>query len=362
MFEIFKEIIEKNSTQEEMDVAMSNLELKDEHINELIEKIFDNQNSFNNDHLPFAIESLYKSNDKGKFMLSCVLLEATLEYLPYITRLENVPIFKAKLEFFYPTINAVFARTFNGIADCLAEIILNNDPSLSLASDEDRAGILKSLNNKLELLYNYFNENEHVDDAIYFSLEILLDLATYLNDVDTLNWLDKLSVSRINVSSKIFLTKALLVNNMVVSDQLIDELVKEEAYRFASVLSRINRLDVIENKDIVQEDIARSKMINWLMYPTELGDTLKDIVFVDKFEMDDMDYFIYKFTSTNDYFADKGYMLGVTGGYEKGKLSVDDCGHTFSKFEPIQDDYVEQAKEIVLMIIKMYQEQVSKMK
>ena len=63
-----------------------------------------------------------------------------------------------------------------------------------------------------------------------------------------------------------------------------------------------------------------------------------------------------------NYFADKGYMLGVTGGYEKGKLSVDDCGHTFSKFEPIQDDYVEQAKEIVLMIIKMYQEQVSKMK
>ena len=43
-------------------------------------------------------------------------------------------------------------------------------------------------------------------------------------------------------------------------------------------------------------------------------------------------------------------MLGISGGYEKGKVTTQTTGYTFSNFEEIQDDYKKQAEDIIELI------------
>ena len=43
-------------------------------------------------------------------------------------------------------------------------------------------------------------------------------------------------------------------------------------------------------------------------------------------------------------------MIGVAGGYDKDMISDNETGHTFSDFEPIGDNYKEQALSIIKMI------------
>ena len=40
-------------------------------------------------------------------------------------------------------------------------------------------------------------------------------------------------------------------------------------------------------------------------------------------------------------------MLGISGGYKKGEISSYSSGLTFSKFETVRNDFVEQAEELV---------------
>lgn len=356
MFEEFKNIIENNNNQEDMDKAIEKLDIPDDSVDELIEKIFNLNESLNLNNLPYALESLYKSDNKKKFMFFCILLEATFDKIPYITNLEQIPLFQAKLEYLYPTLAIVFENTYNGIGDCLGEIILNNDSELSLADEENKNKIVNSINKKLEMMIEYLENNAEIDNSVYYSLEIILDLSTHINNEDTVNLIEKISDLNLNETCKLFLIKTRLENNLNVSDDLIEKMIDSNPYKLLTSLSKIDRMDIVKDKNITQESVARYCMIDWLKYPTELGDSLDKIEYVDKFEINDVEYYIYKFTSTSDRFASQNYMIGVTGGFPKGIVTADNTGCTFSKFETIADDYINQAKEIVEMIMKYYQE------
>ena len=98
------------------------------------------------------------------------------------------------------------------------------------------------------------------------------------------------------------------------------------------------------------KDIAKAKMIEWLACPMELGEAPSEIELVDILEKDNMDYYIYKFKGNAEDDEDNEYMLGISGGFEKGKLTTEDSGDTFSGFDPIQPDYKKQAEEIIELI------------
>ena len=58
----------------------------------------------------------------------------------------------------------------------------------------------------------------------------------------------------------------------------------------------------------------------------------------------------YKFTSVKDEFKDRGYMIGISGGFPKDKITTANTGDTFSKFERIEEDYKEQVIEILKLL------------
>lgn len=103
-----REQINNSKNQDEINKIVSELVINVEDIDDWIDKIFSKEiEEFDFNKVPYLLDSLYRENNKIKFMLFCMFLEATFEKIPFITNLENIPIFKEKLELLEHTLVTV---------------------------------------------------------------------------------------------------------------------------------------------------------------------------------------------------------------------------------------------------------------
>lgn len=335
--------------QKEIDEIVVEWKIDNAEMNDWIERILDGLEDFDKEKLPYFLDSLYRQNDKFKFLVFCMILEEYHTKLPFITNLESVPLFKAKYEMLVPTLVKVINNSNNGITDCMYLILLNNDPAGELLKDEEKQEIINGLNEKLVQILDYIYKNDEIEETIYYSLEIILDVATYLNNEETLKIIKEVKTEKLNISSKMFLIKTKKKNNIDIDEkEIVDILEKEEhMYNFLSILERAGDTESIKRCN--QESIAKSLMIDWLKYPTELGKAPEEIEKIGKLEIDGISYYIYKFRDSR--FAEKGWMIGIAGGFENNKMpTIRNTGNTFSKFEEMREDYENQAKEIIEFI------------
>ena len=349
-YQIFKGIILNNDNQASMDDAVNNWQVDTDNIDSFIDELSENCNELCMEHVPLALESLYKSDEKIKTMIFCMLFEFTCMELPYVTNLESLPIFRAKLEYIYHTLVEVFSSCFNGIGDCVGLIILKCDPEMSLAQSEEKQRVISVVQKRLELIYKYVSENGCDGDEIISALSVTLDMAVHLHNDDILLYLRKISELHIDLESELFLVKAMANNNMPVLLESIDRLVEFDASRLIRVLDSIGRMDLFQGSHITQEKIAYAEMRSWLSHPSECGKTLDKLELVDTLIYDEHLYYIFKYTSTAPKLLERGFMIGVAGGYDKDRISDNETGHTFSDFEPIGDNYKEQALNIIQLI------------
>ena len=349
-YQLLKEIILNNDNQAAMDEAINNWQIDADNMDGFIEELSENYIELCMEHVPFAIESLYKSDEKIKTMVFCMLFEFTCMDLPYVTNLENLPLFQAKLEYIYHTLAEVFSACFNGIGDCVGLIILNFDPEMSLAKPEEKQGVISGVQKRLELLHKYVSENGSVGEEIVSALSITLDMAARLNNNEIFGYLRKLSELPLDLESELFLIKAMALNNMPVSLESINRLVEFDASRLIRILGSIGRMDLLNGSHITQEKIAYAEMRTWLRHPSECGETLDKLEVVDTLIYEEHLYYIFKYTSTAPKLQERGFMIAVAGGYDKDAISANETGHTFSDFAPIGDNYKEQAVGIIEMI------------
>lgn len=288
--------------QADFDKVILEWKIANDEIDSWIDTIWSSLDEFDLEKLPFVLEALYKQNDKIKFMFFCMILEATHEKLPFLTNIEKIPMFKAKYEMLVPTIANVTVKSYNGIADALYLVLLKTDPKGKYIKDNDKNNIIEGINNKLQLLKAFIEKNEEIPEEVYYALEIILDVSCYYNNEETINILKEMECLNLNNITKVFLIKTYAENNIEVKKEFIDEIVSVDryAYELLRVLEQIAKTDLLKNTSLKQEDIARAKMIEWLEYPTELGDSLEKIEFVDTYEKDGYVYYIYKFTSNSD--------------------------------------------------------------
>lgn len=354
-----KGIILNNDNQASMDEAINNWQIDTDNMDSFIEELSESYSELCMEHVPLAIESLYKSDEKIKTMLFCMLFEFTCMELPYVTNLENLPLFQAKLEYIYHTLTEVFSSCFNGIGDCVGLIILNYDPEMSFAKTEEKQRVISGVQKRLELLCKYVSENGCDGDDIISALSVTLDMAARLNSDEILVYLRKLSELQLDLESELFLVKAMALNDVPVLLESIDRLVEFDASRLIRVLGSIGRLDLLNGSSVTQEKIAYAEMRNWLCHPSECGKTLDTLELVDTLIYDEHLYYIFKYTSTAPKLRERGFMIGVAGGYDKGAISDNVTGHTFSDFEPIGDNYKEQALGIIEMISSYWKQRVA---
>lgn len=354
-FDNFKELIDKTDIGDIFD-KVNAFEINDSEMNKWIDDIFERANELDMNKMPYVLDTLYRSDDKLKFMSFCMLFEATYQELPFITRLEDVQIFKAKYKMFIETMLIVFDGSYDGIVDCIASIILNNDPRGELFSKEQYDALANSINTKLSIIKKFITESKHeIPNNVYGTLEMIFDLATYINNDDTFELLKRFENVKLNGNSLVFLIKALMVNNLMeIKSSWWDELYnnKQEYYTMARMLTGIGEEDKIPTKYVDTEKLAEAVMIDWLSYPTELGKEPDSITLIGTIERENLIFYIYKFTS--DKFKDRGEMIGLSGSFIKGSITTSEAGFVFSKFETVKDDYKKQAEDIIELIANQW--------
>lgn len=355
-FNNFKELISKTNINEIYE-AVNDFEIDDSEINNWIDDIFQFADELDMEKMPYVLDTLYRSDDKLKFMSFCMLFEATYTHLPFITRLEDIPIYKAKYEMLIETILLVFESSYDGIVDCFAAIILNNDPEGNLLKDEQRKSIIHSINVKLSILKKYITETKDVADSVYGTLEMIFDLATYIHDNDTIELLKRYEDVPMNGNAKVFYMKAIMVNNiMSIKSSWWEDLYNDsESYHtLARMLTGVGMENSVPAKYVNTEKLSEAVMIDWLKYPTELGESPKTIKMIATIEKENLIFYIYAFTS--DKFKDKGEMIGLSGAFVKGNITTSEAGFVFSDFEKLKEDYKKQAEDIIEKIAKHWQD------
>ncbi|MBQ3408175.1 MAG: hypothetical protein IJH12_03100 [Clostridia bacterium] len=211
-FKQFTEIV--NTTEiNEIYNAINEFKVNDSEIDNWIDDVFEHANEIDINKMPYILDSLYRSDDKFMFMSFCMLFEVTFQDLPFITRLEDIPIHKEKYKIFIETLLIAFEKSYDGVLDCLSAIILNNDPKGELLSKEQYDLLVNSINTKLALLKKYVLEAEHVEEHVYSTLEMIFDLAVYINNEDTIELLKRYERVPLNNKARAFYIKAIIQNN-----------------------------------------------------------------------------------------------------------------------------------------------------
>ena len=332
---------------------VNNIDINEDNFDQWVDSIFsDKINLFDMGKLPYIIDELYKTNDKLKFMLCCMLLESTCDKLDFITNLEKYPLFVAKFEVLVNTLTTVYEHVDNGIANCVSLIIINNDPKFNYFDDDMKDRIINATKRKLKDILNYLKK-QNINFLVYEDLEVIVDMSCYLNDKEISNIIDEIDHLGKNENADIFIMKYKIINNMKISDKKL-KMLKQDSERLwllYSIMEELNINNVYLN-DVSQESIAKSNMIKWLKYPTELGGNPDKIELLGEFIYNNTKCFAYKFSKNN--FKISGDLLGVSGGFPLDKISSITSGYTFSKFENVSDDWEKQSNELVEFIVNCW--------
>jgi hypothetical protein len=133
-------------------------------------------------------------------------------------------------------------------------------------------------------------------------------------------------------------------------------------------LKERNKLDQIPAEFRTQEALARSNMVQWLLYPTELGrppDAIDAMgVATAKSFNGLVDFYVFRFRSSAEGFKNDGWMAGVSGGYLRDQEPTDsDTGDTFSTFEKAEGkspaEHVERIRKLMTESLKENTEKAS---
>lgn len=335
--------------QNQIKEIVNNIDINQDNFDGWADSVFSEEvEKFDMGKLPYLIDELYQTTDKLKFMLCCMLLESTCDKLEFVTNLENYPLIVGKYKTLVHTIVTVYENVRNGISDCMALIVLKNDPKFEYFNDEQKNIMLNATKDRLQKILNYL-KTEDIDPKVYDAIEVIADLACYLNDNEISNLIDEIDKLGDNGTADIFIIKYKAINSIDIIPEKVSKL-KNDDTKLWLLYNILEELGLNEKYlgDVSQESLAKSHMIRWLTYPTELGDAPDKIELLGEFMYKNTKCFAYKFSKKD--FQVKGDMLGVVGGYPIDKVSSISSGYTFSKFEKVEDDWKKQANDLVKFI------------
>jgi hypothetical protein len=119
-------------------------------------------------------------------------------------------------------------------------------------------------------------------------------------------------------------------------------------------LQDLGKLSLFPEKFKTQSALAESNMVNWLIYPTELGRAPDEIELMQVVTTDTdaglADYYVFRFRTLEPHWGAKdGWMAGISGPFlQKDGLSTISGGDTFSRFEPWDSKTPEEHVEAVI--------------
>ena len=330
------------------------------------------------DKLPYVLSALYLTNKQDHFLLfTGLFLEAYLN-IGKIEQLEEGcemllevlikhPINEVRFRYLTPTLLEVL-RVPNQFAEPMWLILLKFAKQKELFDDEIKLELCKIVESTISKDYSFLKENnfEATGYAGYI-LGIVVDAAGYFPSEKTLDYIMKIVKTVKNRSVKVYSAVTLLKNNIDVPHEIMEDIASDLscAEQLFNLLERNGHADKYPAKYANQEWIARSRFLDWLSHPNELGEspTALELAATIEKNIDNEIYncYVFKFKSDKDAFKDNGWMVGICGGYAKGKLNSRNTGWVFSKFESLTDDGSEQGAMLVEFIIEYWKKRAIEM-
>ncbi len=220
--------------------------------------------------------------------------------------------------------------------------LLEHKDKIKNMSSDAKSAIAEFTESELERL---LSEKDLSDDAVNI-IEFAADVSKYFITGKILDMLEK-AMSVVENQVKYFILETLLDNNRQVSADAIKEIAGDLSYAnlLKNVLVKYGKANLFPKEYDTPEYLAKSDLVHWLCYPTELNQKPDEIELLGKATVKKEDYFIFKYKSDSDNLTDElqnVWLIGWSGSQ----------GSTFSEFDKLSDYEKKTPEKTVKYITK----------
>ena len=189
--------------------------------------------------------------------------------------------------------------------------------------ESSKLAIANYMAKEFERYISVYGSDEEIDHA----LEALCDACAYfMNDDITALLYKAMELGKNNIN--MFAARSLLCAGKEIPENVTKALAEDLIYadRFYHALKAVGKESLFPTELINEEYLAKSDLVQWLTYPTELGRAPDEIEYVGKTELKGEVYHIFKFRSDSDTLGDDLKNKWLIGW-------ANDEGGTFSNFD-----------------------------
>lgn len=220
--------------------------------------------------------------------------------------------------------------------------LLEHKDKIKNMSADAKSAIAEFTESELERL---LSEKDLSDDAVNI-IEFAADVSKYFITGKILDMLEK-AMGVVENQVKYFILETLLDNNRQVSADAIKEIAGDLSYAnlLKNVLVKYGKANLFPKEYDTPEYLAKSDLVRWLCYPTELNQKPDEIELLGKATIKKEDYFIFKYKSDSDNLTDElqnVWLIGWSGSQ----------GSTFSEFDKLSDFEKKTPEKTVKYITK----------
>jgi len=220
--------------------------------------------------------------------------------------------------------------------------LLEHKDKIKNMSADAKSAIAEFTESELKRL---LSEKDLSDDAVNI-IEFAADVSKYFITGKILDMLEKAMIVVEN-QVKYFILETLLDNNRQVSADAIKEIAGDLSYAnlLKNVLVKYGKANLFPKEYDTPEYLAKSDLVHWLCYPTELNQKPDEIELLGKATVKKEDYFIFKYKSDSDNLTDElqnVWLIGWSGSQ----------GSTFSEFDKLSDFEKKTPEKTVKYITK----------
>lgn len=220
--------------------------------------------------------------------------------------------------------------------------LLEHKDKIKNMSADAKSAIAEFTESELERL---LSEKDLSDDAVNI-IEFAADVSKYFITGKILDMLEK-AMSVVDNQIRYFILETLLENNRQVSADAIKEIAGDLSYAnlLKNVLVKYGKANLFPKEYDTPEYLAKSDLVHWLCYPTELNQKPDEIELLGKATVKKEDYFIFKYKSDSDNLTDElqnVWLIGWSGSQ----------GSTFSEFDKLSDFEKKTPEKTVKYITK----------
>ena len=219
--------------------------------------------------------------------------------------------------------------------------LLSYDKSVGKYTAEAKAVIADYISAEME---RYLDKDGLTEDEIN-NLEIAADVCKHFVNDKTVALLQRiLKLSHNNI--RYYAVATLISCKQPIGAEVIADLARDLVYADLTydLLKNNNMTELFPKEYTSAEYLAKSDLVHWLTYPTELGKTPDEIVLMGDVKIKGEQYYIFKYKTDSDTLSAE-----LRNEWLIGWSSAD--GGTFSNFDRLSD-YEQKKPEKTLKVIK----------